>query len=158
MLLGMFRQSLKESEFLLTSPEEVRHMTVAQEREFLRPFVHNPDALFLLAQVGSQAVGVLRLAQAKTKKQAHVGELGITVLRSYWNLGIGRRMMQAMLHWVEEHPLIRVIQLTVFSGNERAIRMYTHLGFREKGRIDRIILQPDGGFQDLVYMTKWIKE
>jgi len=158
LLLQMFRQAVEESDFLLTSPEEISILTVAQEREFLRPFEQNPNQLFLIAQIGQQAVGILSIAQARAKKQMHVGELGITVIRQYWNLGIGRRLMQVMLNWAMEHPVILVIQLHVFAGNKNAIRLYKHFGFREMGKWDRMIRQPDGSFQDLLCMSRWLKD
>jgi RimJ/RimL family protein N-acetyltransferase len=157
-LLVMFRQAVRETDFLLTSPEEVNSMTVTQEREFIRSFIRNPNSLLLLSFIRTGTVGILSVAQPRPGKQAHVGELGITILKPYWNLGIGRRMMQTMLNWAQQHPVIRVIQLGVFAGNVKAIKLYSLFGFREKGRLERMIRQPDGTYQDLIYMTRWVKE
>ncbi len=154
-LLSMFRQAVEESEFLLTSPQEVRLLTLSQEREFIRSFLRNPNSLLLVAVAASGPVGVLSVTQCRAAKQAHVGELGITVLRQHWNLGIGRRMVQTMLNWAGAHPVIRLIQLGVCSSNEKALRLYSKFGFREKGRLEKMIRQADGTYHDVVYMTLW---
>lgn len=157
-LLDMFRKSVSESDFLLTTLTEARMLTVEQEKEFIGSYLQNQWNLFLVAEVNGRLAGSMSVTQSKWKKQRHVGEFGIVVLRDYWNLGIGRRMINTMLQWAQGHPAIRIIQLNVLANNEKAIRMYRNFGFTERGRMEKAICQADNSYQDLILMTKWIKD
>jgi len=157
-LLEMFRKVVAESDFLLTTLLEARMLTVEQEKEFIASYQQNPRNLFMVAEVNDTLAGSMSVTLSKWKKQSHVGEFGIVILREYWNLGIGRRMINTMLQWSKEHPSIRLIQLSVLANNDKAIRMYKNFGFKEQGRLEKAICQPDKTLQDLLSIAKWDKD
>lgn len=155
-LLTLFRQAVTESENLMTTPEEANSLTLEQEKEFVASYERNTNNLFLVSEVNDQLAGTLSVTQARLKKQAHVAEFGIVILRAFWNMGIARRMMTVMEHWVEEHPLIRYLHLSVLSTNEKAIHLYRNFGFREEGLKQRTVRARDGFYQDILLMGKWV--
>lgn len=155
-LLTMFRQVVTESDNLMTTPQEAQSLTVEQEKEFIASYHRNPHQLFLLSEVDGILAGTLSVTQAKLKKQAHVGEFGIVILRQYWNMGIARRMMNVMQQWVERHPVIRYLHLSVLATNEKAIHLYRNFGFQEEGLKPRAVRSPEGFFQDMLLMGKWV--
>ncbi|MFI5527394.1 GNAT family N-acetyltransferase [Kitasatospora sp. NPDC051853] len=61
--------------------------------------------------------------------------LGITIgERDFWGTGHGSEAMGLLVdHLFGAYPLVR-LQLDTWSGNERAVRAFTRLGFREEGR------------------------
>lgn len=48
------------------------------------------------------------------------------------------------------HLNLRRIQLDTWSGNERAVRAFTRLGFREEGRLREAVHGPDGYFDSVI--------
>ena len=156
-LLEMFRQAVTETECLLTTPEEARGLTLEQEKEFIARYQENTAQLFLVGQVSTQIISSLSVTQSRWKKQEHMAEFGIVVLRDYWNIGVGRRMINSMLKWAEEQPLLECLHLNVMANNERAIHLYRNFGFTEYGRMRKAIRQPGYDYQDLVLIEKWLK-
>ncbi|HEY8916016.1 MAG TPA: GNAT family protein [Chitinophaga sp.] len=156
-LLDCYRQTTKETDFLLNTPAEAQAMTLASERSFIQFFGDNSRHLLLLAEVGGQIVGSVTVKQSSFHKQRHLGEFGIAVQHAYWNLGIGRRLMTAMMRWAVQHPEITIIHFNVLANNEKAIQLYRNFDFTEYGRQPQAIWQPDGTFVDLIMMCKTVK-
>lgn len=157
-LLELFQKAVRESPYLLTTPKEADRFTVAQEREFISGCLRNPNNCFLVAVVQDRIVGSANVTQSKFQKQAHVGEFGILVLKQFWNLGIGRKLMHAMEQWIQDNSMIRYLQLQVLVSNVRAIHMYQNFGFSEEGHLARAVRQDKNTYQDLVLMGKWLKQ
>lgn len=156
-LMHCLQQMTRESEFLLHTPEEALAMDVASERAFIKSYLDQPQHLLLVAMVDGFIVGYLTVTQGRFYKQVHTGEMGIAILRNYWNLGIGRRLMTTMLRWAEEHPGIEIIYFQVFAHNEKAIQLYRNFNFVESGRLPNGIRLKDGRRIDLVTMYKNVK-
>lgn len=156
-LLKMFRQAVSETDFLMSTPEEAGKLRLEYEKSFIYSYQKNDNQLFLLAEADHSIAGTLSLTQNKWKKQQHVLELGIVVLRKYWNMGIARRMINYMFHWVERQSLVRYIYLHVMANNEKAIRMYQNFGFEEEGRMPEAVRLDKDNYQDVVLMGKRIK-
>lgn len=156
-MLAYFRTLTSETEFLLFTLQEAAGLSLESERDFILSFEDKKD-LQLLAVAGDQLIGTLTVRQGYPWKQAHIGQLGIGVLHSYWNMGIGRRLMTAACRWAEQHKDIEVINLSVFSNNERAIQLYRNFGFLEYGRMPQAIRQSDGTYVDTILMSKRVKE
>ncbi|PUZ28935.1 hypothetical protein DCC81_05530 [Chitinophaga parva] len=157
-LMHCLQQMTRESDFLLHTPEEALGMDIPGERAFIKSFRDQPNHLLLVAVVDGFIVGYLTVTQGRFYKQAHTGEMGIAILRNYWNLGIGRRLMTAMVRWAEDHPLLELIYFQVFAHNEKAIQLYRNFDFQECGRLPGGIRQKDGRRIDLVTMCRRVKQ
>lgn len=86
---------------------------------------------------------------------AHIGRLGMGVLKEYRNRKIGRRLIEAT---IEKTRLLGLekIELSVFPSNEPAIVLYRNLGFEEEGRRKRGRLV-DGIYDDVLLMALFLK-
>ena len=62
----------------------------------------------------------------------HRAELGITVLKSEWDKGLGSRLLKMAIEYAKSHG-IEIINLEVRSDNFRAIHVYEKFGFRKIG-------------------------
>ena len=82
---------------------------------------------------------------------AHVGRMGIGLVREYRRRGIGRRLMEATIKKARERGLEK-LELSVYSSNEGAIAFYKKLGFEEEGRKKRGRLV-DGLYDDVILMA-----
>lgn len=63
-------------------------------------------------------------------------ELGILIgEKRYWDQGIGTEAMRLMLTHAFDSLNLNRVYLQVFAHNERAIHLYSKLGFQEEGRL-----------------------
>ena len=107
-------------------------MSTDQELDFIKR--HQKDnSILLLATIDGQIAGCLNITCGETARTAHVGTLGVSVVRKRRGAGIGSVLMRSAVDWAREHPTLRRLQLEVFSANE-AQRLYNRLGFEEEGR------------------------
>jgi len=81
----------------------------------------------------------------------HMGDLGMTVLKSHWGQGIGSALLEFLIDWSKNNPIIRKINLQVKVDNENAIKLYKKFDFKNEGRIERFFLI-DGTFYDVYSM------
>ena len=97
-----------------------------------------------MATAGVYAVGT-------RDKLRHRAEFGISVLRAYWGLGLGRALTEACIQCAKEAGYEQ-IELTVVAENERAIALYRKAGFVEFGRNPRGFRSRTSGYQEIVHM------
>lgn len=98
------------------------------------------EELVLVAEVDGHAVGscsIGRVGPGPTSEQAHVGELGILVRRGMRGKGIGTALLEHSL--AAARSKFEVVYLSVFSGNERAQRLYRRFGFCVCGHLPRAV-------------------
>ena len=84
---------------------------------------------FVTARVGNKIVGGASLEPGRGKA-SHRAILGIYLQKEFRNMGIGTRLMKTALETARERNF-EIIWLMVFASNQRAIRLYKKLGFRE---------------------------
>ncbi|MGE5578191.1 MAG: N-acetyltransferase family protein [Syntrophothermus sp.] len=149
-LVGYLQQIARESNFL-TFGEGEFSMSVAQEEEYIEQSLQADNRLFLVAEVDGRIVGNLSFSGGPRTRIRHMGELGVSVIREYWGLGIGGRMLEYLIDWAKASGVIRKINLRTREDNERAIRLYERMGFRREGVRTRDMLV-DGRFYDSVCM------
>ena len=99
-----------------------------------------------------RVVGHLDLTGGALYSQLHRARLGIGVERPYRGKGLGALLLDTALHWARLSEELDFIDLSVFAHNERALRLYTRLGFVEIGRI-RDAYRLNGESIDDVLMT-----
>jgi L-phenylalanine/L-methionine N-acetyltransferase len=87
-------------------------------------------------------------------RRAHAMGLGITVAGPAQGQGVGKALMQALLHAADQWANVLRIELTVFADNARAIALYRSLGFVEEGRLRGYAFR-DGRFDDVLSMARW---
>lgn len=110
--------------------------------------------IFLLAYVGDVLAGELFISTAPRKRFQHVGELAISVLKDYWDLGIATLLMREALAIADDMIGFDSIHLDVDADNLTAQKLYRNFGFHEYARYARATLY-DGGYHDLVYMSRY---
>jgi len=86
---------------------------------------------------------------------SHHAELGLAVLKDFWNVGIGRKMMELLIQWGRDRNL-RKLYLRVFDGNERAIRLYDALRFQREARLRDDFQRDDGTYADTIIMSRFL--
>ncbi|MCL6450791.1 MAG: GNAT family N-acetyltransferase [Acetobacteraceae bacterium] len=142
-----------ERQYILT---ERFPASVAEERVFLARLDRSRN-LMLVAQEPDRA-GVVACAAAmqfmsgRYPKCNHVCSIGISILASHRESGLGTAMASRLVEWAALVGYHKV-EAEVFAANVRALRLFLGLGFQEEGRrIDHVHL-PDG-YTDLVMLGK----
>ena len=115
----------------LTFGEEGLPITVEQETAYIKQIENSTDSIMLLAKIEEKIVGNASLNRF-SRRMSHRGELGVSVLKEYWNKGIGSRLIDELLAFAKIHN-IEIIDLQVRSDNLSAIHLYEKYGFIKIG-------------------------
>ncbi|HET9918424.1 MAG TPA: GNAT family protein [Ktedonobacteraceae bacterium] len=135
-LLAYLNQIAGESENVTFGPGEFE-LSVEEERAILQQVAESPTGLYLIAEVAGEIAGTLTFSTGKRSRLRHFGEFGTSVLRKYWNLGVGSHMLAYLIDWARQTGTIRKINLRVRVDNHPAIHLYEKYGFVHEGRITR---------------------
>lgn len=155
--LDFFRQSTSETENLVRYPEEII-ITPEKEGQILDRIMNSEDQWSIGVFDGKRIVGNINFGSIGNRiKIRHRITFGITILKEYWNLGLGSILIQEMLDVLKENEYEQV-ELEVLSCNSNAIQLYKKFGFEEYGRIPHGIKFKNGEYMDLISMIKFLKE
>jgi len=109
------------------------------------------EVFFLVAEVDGKVVASSSIRPLRGFDK-HVGILGVVLKSGVRDVGIGTEMMKALVEQAYEMGL-KVLTLTVFATNKRAIHVYKKVGFAQTGTIPKKHFK-DGRYIDEVIMTK----
>lgn len=131
----------KEDTFTIFSGERI---TKSEEEEWLLGVIKSlkaKDALYLFALLGTRLIGNCELNRDMRfrRRSRHVGHLGIILDREYRDEGIGTEMIRTLLGYAKDYKF-KILKLSVFDNNLRAIHTYEKLGFKKCGVIPKVIM------------------
>ncbi len=109
-------------------------MTVEQEAVFVRDLHQHGNGLMLLAKIDGEVAGVATLVRPRPARVRHTAQLGLSVRKKYWGMGLGRTLSEELILDARQLGLTRV-ELRVRHDNTRAISLYEELGFRVEGTL-----------------------
>ena len=143
----------RETRFLSREPEEFDY-TPEAEAKVIREVLNSPDDVWFLPEYEGLVVGQCSAHLAgRRMRYRHRATLGFVLLKDYWGLGIGGRMMQECLAWCREKG-VEQAELGVIKDSERALRMYRGFGFEIVGETPRFLKYADGTYASEYYMVK----
>ena len=96
-------------------------------------FIRNIKEHLMVAEVDGRAVGMAGLVVPAMARQRHTAGVGIMVHTDYQGRGIGRALMESLLDIADNWLMLKRVELSVFTDNERAVRLYESLGFVVEG-------------------------
>ena len=150
-VLDNFNLTHGETDYLLSYPDETS-FDAMRESQFLKHKAESANEIEMLAVIDGVVVGTAGIDTVGTKfKIRHRAEFGISVLKKYWGLGIGRALMEACIQCAKKAGYVQ-LELTVVADNERATAMYQKAGFEECGRNPKGFRSRTAGFQETVTM------
>ncbi|MCR5620640.1 MAG: GNAT family N-acetyltransferase [Treponema sp.] len=146
-----FNATHAETDYLLSYPDENSY-DPEQEAKFLDEKANSPNEIEIVAFVDGKVAGMAGIEAVGAKyKLKHRAEFGISILREYWGLGLGKALTNACIQCAREAGYAQ-LELNVVAGNKRAVSLYKGVGFEEFGRNPRGFNSRTSGFQELVYM------
>ncbi|WP_028562806.1 GNAT family N-acetyltransferase [Paenibacillus pinihumi] len=121
-------------------------------------FVHNvifgagdsAKNFIIVDKNSDQAIGDTALVQLDYKNRNAECILNISE-KEYWGKGIGTEALTLLLDYAFLEMNLHRVFLRVFSFNEKAVRLYTKLGFQQEG-IARQAIYRDGRWSDIIHM------
>jgi len=136
-----------------------RDEKVSKEEEIdwlsrLLALLERGKTFFLVAEVDGGVIASSDINR-QTGYQKHVGVVGIVIKRGFRELGIGTAMMRVLIEQAEKMGM-KVLTLTAFASNKRAIHVYEKVWFVQTGLIPKKHLK-EGKYIDEVIMTKLLE-
>lgn len=102
-------------------------------------------------------IGQCEISNSDWDAGLHVGVLGVIVNKKYRDLGIGAALIDTAIRESKKLNNKQKIVLSCFSTNERALRLYKNMGFREVG-VRKKQFYMDAAYYDEVLMEIWIQD
>lgn len=150
-VLDNFKLTHTETDYLLTYPDESA-FDAAQESRILKEKENSENEVEIIAIVDGAVIGTAGIEAVGTKyKVRHRAEFGISVLKKFWGLGIGRALMVSCIECAKAAGYSQ-LELSVVAENVRAFSMYKKVGFIEYGRNPKGFHSRKTGFQEVIYM------
>ena len=141
----------EETNFLLTYSDE-KGFSIEEEKSFLRQKEESTVEVELCALVGNVIVGLAGLsAIGAREKISHRAELGVSIEKNFWHLGIGSALTKASIECAITAGF-RQLELEVVGDNRNAIALYKKMGFIEYGRNPRGFVSRKSDYQELILM------
>jgi putative acetyltransferase len=124
------------------SPEEIRKVIENQSANFTS----------LVAVLKGRIVGDVGMTHYGSRR-GHAGSIGMGVHDAYTGRGIGRALIGEILAIADRWLDIHRVELTVFTDNDTAIRLYERNGFVKEGHLKQFAFR-DGDYVDAFSMAR----
>jgi len=109
----------------------------------------------LVAERDGELVGSAGLfSTGPAARRRHAMGLGISVAREAQGQGVGNALMVALCDYADRWAGVLRLELTVYTDNETAIRLYRKFGFEVEGTFKRYALR-DGVYVDALSMARF---
>jgi len=151
-LRQLAKKGYEETRFLSKEPEDFT-FTAEQEAGFIMTMLHDPRAVLIFAELDGQLIGNAMMHPiADAGRQKHRCQVGITILKEHWGKGIGTGLFILLIAAAREAGFEQM-ELEVVSDNERGIKLYEKMGFKEYGRRPNSFKYKDGTYADMTLMS-----
>ena len=115
----------------------MRNQKVSQkeERDYLSGIleaVKENEGFNLLAFNGGKLVANVSV-ERKQYRQKHLGVLGIAIIKDFRNEGLGTELLKQAIILSNNFLKLKILVLSTFSTNKRAIHLYREMGFKKCG-------------------------
>lgn len=101
------------------------------EAAYISQIENSCDDIMLVAKYDGKIVGNASLNRSP-RRMSHRGDFSVSVLKEYWNKGIGGRLLREILCFAKANSF-EIIDLQVRSDNLQAIHLYEKYGFIKIG-------------------------
>ena len=140
-----------QTDYLLSYPDE-QSVDDEQEARSLEETERSGNEVEIVAIIDGRIVGSAGVSAVRSRRKVtHRARFGISILKEYWGMGIGRVLMESCIDSARRAGYAQ-LELEVVADNERAVSLYRCAGFEEYGRNPRGYRSAASGYQELVHM------
>ncbi len=108
----------------------------------------------LVACVDGKIVGSLGLTSvSRSPRRRHAAGIGMAVHDEWHGRGIGTALVEAAIELAEKWLNVSRLELTVFTDNEPAVKLYEKFGFKKEGTHEKYAFR-DGEYVDTISMAR----
>jgi len=155
-LLAVMNKLNNETPFLLVNSQSLA-LNPDEMAKQLDYIFELDNQLILLAFNHEELIGVATVMGETDTPLKHIGEIGISILKDYWNCGLGTVMLEEIIYWAKEHQIIHRLEIKVQERNTRAIHLYKKMNFQIEGIIRWGFLSENNEFLDIILMSLLIE-
>lgn len=153
LMLDYINTLSKEKTFIRFQGEQLTLDFEKERLESLLKKIEKKVAVQILAFCNANLMGISEIIMQEGATK-HTATFGITLAKEFRNLGIGKKLMQAVLDEAIKNLVgLKLIVLGVFSDNIVAQKMYEDFGFVKYGSLPEGVMHKDH-FDDHIYMFK----
>ena len=131
----------------LTREEEKKHLDETIES------MKKEEKIVIVVEIHGKYVGSGDLRRETVRRKKHGGNIGISLLKEYREEGIGTLLLKALIDEASTMGL-RLLTLTCFENNDRALHVYEKLGFKQVGFVPEACLYKDKYYGEVVMYLK----
>lgn len=153
-ILDLLNETATQTGYMTQGPEGVG-ISVEEEAKQLAEIYDSLNNSIFVAIVDDRIIGIASIHGSDKPKIEHIGEVGIVIDKAYWGFGLGRMMMEELLAWADESPVLSRLELKVQERNTRARHLYEMLGFNLEAIMERGV-KDDGQLLNVCLMSKMI--
>lgn len=115
---------------------------------------YGDETFALVACVDGEVVAMAGLNLfPKTPRRRHVGHVGLAVHDKWQSKGVGTALMRALIELADNWLNLSRLELTVFTDNEPALKLYKKLGFEIEGTHRKFAFR-EGEYADCYAMAR----
>ena len=151
-IITFIKQVEGETRFLMRETGEF-NKSIDHERRFIEDKLKNDMEIFLIAKINGKIVGTLGFATIPFNRYKHKGHFGISIMKEFWDYGIGYNLITSLITWADNAGIIK-ITLEVDSDNFRAINLYEKFEFVQEGVLKYDKYLGDETYIDSIIMSR----
>lgn len=141
-----------ENEDVIGQTSQIPYLDAQFWRDFYRS--HGSQGVELVAIVDTLLVGHLGIVMNERPRRKHAAWFGIAVHAQHHGQGVGRALMEKMIHLADNWLNLGKLELSVFADNPRAVALYEQCGFVHEGRA-RCDTFKNGKYVDTLRMARF---
>ena len=130
-------------------------ISAEEEEKIIKGFNESDNTLMLVVEMDGRLIANGTITRLNKKKMCHRGNVAVSVLKEFWNLGIGKKLLICLEDYAKEWGLSQ-LELDYFSGNERGKILYEKIGFIKVGETPNAFILEDGTRYNNIKMVKGI--
>ena len=130
-------------------------ISAEEEEKIIKGFNESDNTLMLVVEMDGRLIANGTITRLSKKKMCHRGNVAVSVLKEFWNLGIGKKLLICLEDYAKEWGLSQ-LELDYFSGNERGRILYEKIGFIKVGETPNAFILEDGTRYNNIKMVKGI--
>ncbi|WP_437752822.1 N-acetyltransferase family protein [Sorangium sp. So ce1389] len=134
------------------APDEVEHAARDRWSRSLDEPLWGRAWLLRASEPRARVIGHIELRGGRVRSENHRAVVAMGILGPYTGQGHGRRLLETAIAWARDRARLSYLDLGVFSNNERALRLYTRMGFVPIGTREDAF-RVDGTILDDIQMT-----
>jgi RimJ/RimL family protein N-acetyltransferase len=143
-----------ETDFLTFGKNRFK-VSLEAEQEWIESSNSMENSLIIITTINDEIISIASIASNKKERTRHNGTLGISILKEYWGVGLGSKLMEYIIDWAKSNGITKRIELLVREDNHVAIKLYKKFGFEQEG-LHKNDIYIDGTYYNTIIMALYI--